>query len=92
MLLKTWRARKALTIAKTIDFMGLKSPGAYSDVERGISFPTPETIVRIRDKTDGAVTADDHMAAWESTKSPQVHAAGRAAARAHLSKPGKRRK
>lgn len=86
MLLRRWRNQKGLNLESGARYLGLKSAGALSDIERGQAFPTPETIVTIYGATRGAVTALDHIAAWraaEPRRFSDLLAAGRSASRAY---------
>lgn len=90
-MLRAWRIAKGLTLTDGARFLGLRSVGALSDIERGKAFPSPETIALIEGATQGAVTADDHMKAWRNgdpVRFSRLRAAGRAAARA-FGKPSK---
>ena len=64
MLLLRWRNLKGLTIAEATRRLGFTSQGMLSEIERGISFPQPQTIVQIEAATFRQVTAVDHLDAW----------------------------
>lgn len=80
MKLRDWRKSKDLTLDDAILALGLKSKGALSTIERGKTFPWPETIARIEGATRGMVTVEDHWATWRHAH-PQEFAAFRAAGR-----------
>lgn len=86
MLLRKWRTQKKLNLADAAQFLGLRSFGALSDIERGKAFPTPETITTIYGATRGLVTALDHIAAWRAAnpfRFSHLLAAGRSASKAY---------
>jgi transcriptional regulator with XRE-family HTH domain len=86
MNLRRWRKQKRLTLTEGAKYLGLKSIGALSDIERGMAFPSPETIVTIFGATKGLVKSDDHFAVWRAhdpSRYSELLAAGRAAAKAY---------
>ena len=87
-MLRQWRTKKGLNLADGAAFLGLKSAGALSDLERGVVFPTPETMARIEGATAGAILPAHHWKAWRSAHPQQFaefRAAGRSAAKAYRS-------
>lgn len=74
-----------LNLAEGAAYLGLKSKGILSDIERGNVYPSPESVARIQGATRGTITAADHMVAWRRahpTKFAEFLAAGRSAAKA----------
>lgn len=97
MQLRAWRKSKNLTLEAAVAYLGLKSMGALSDLERGVSLPSWETAALIEGATGGLVTIVDHWAAWRRAHPVEfatVRAAGQSAAKAHrhlaFTKPGGR--
>lgn len=85
-MLKKWRIQKNLNGPQAAAFLGLTSPSQLFYIERGLTFPTPETIAKIEAATEGAITVADHWRAWRIAhpkEFKQFHAAGRAAAKAY---------
>lgn len=93
-MLKKWRLKKGLNLPQAAAFLGLKSASQVFYIERGTTFPMPETIAQIEGATRGEVTAADHWAAWRRAhpgKHLQFRAAGRSAAKAYRPPAIKRR-
>jgi len=91
MLILAWRMKYKLTVEQAAKALGLKSAGMLSTIERGISFPRPETIIQIDAATRGAVTAADHVTAWDRRHrswAQKSRTAGRTAARVFNSGAG----
>lgn len=63
MRLLHWRKRRGLKQNDVIEKIGV-TVSQLSKIERGETFVTPSTAVRILELTDGEVTADDLLAQW----------------------------
>ncbi len=81
-MIRAWRMSKKFSLKEAARYLGLKSVGALSEIERGITFPEPKTAVQIEAATLGQVTCADHAAAWRRSHRQEwnlARAAGRKA-------------
>lgn len=91
-MLRHWRLKKGLSLADCAGRLGIASAGMLSDIERGVVFPSPESIAKIEGATRGAISVAHHWAAWRRAhpqKFAEFRAAGRAAGKTYRSTPAK---
>lgn len=70
---KSYRKEKGLTLRDLAELIGASNASVVSKHERGMMFPSPETIERYRKATGGAVTYAD----WLSIRQRAKRAAAR---------------
>lgn len=67
MHLREWRKARDLTAAMLAEQLGMTQP-TLTRIERGETWPNPETIEKIFDVTGGEVTVADLSDVWKQTK------------------------
>lgn len=62
-----WRKARSWTAKQAADFFDLSQP-TISRLERGDLFPAADTMSLLVERTNGDITADDLLKAWEEAR------------------------